>query len=96
MFNFDGGEINSPRELDQVQQEAIRFFQVAPYFLDECGPDIAVNNTVVKGDCNVHHFADNDLAIADNGAIDDVVHTENGYFGMVNDGGCQEATQLAK
>lgn len=55
----------------------------------------AVDEAVVVGDGDVHHGADLELAVDDDGALLDSVHVEDGGLGVVDDGGAEEGAEDA-
>lgn len=55
-----------------------------------------VDDAVVEAEREEHHFADDDLAVADDGLLLHLVHAQNAHLGEVQDGGGEEAALLAE
>ncbi len=52
--------------------------------LDELGGIVAVDDAVIEGGRQVHHLADDDLAVLHDRPFDDRVGPDDGDFGMVD------------
>ena len=55
--------------------------------LDELGTDGAINHAVILRKAQIHHLADNNLTLADNRPLGDLVHTQDRNLRKVDDGG---------
>ena len=56
---------------------------------------LAIEQSVVIGECQVHHGTRDYLVASDHGTIDDGVHAEDGALGWVDDGGAHEGSEGA-
>ena len=54
--------------------------------LQKCHGFAAVDDAVVVGEGDLHHWSDDDLAFAGDGAVLDAVHAEHAALGWIDDG----------
>ncbi|KAF1856457.1 hypothetical protein Lal_00048580, partial [Lupinus albus] len=70
-----------------VQQQTSRVFQQVLDGHQEADGFLAIDQTVIVGQSQVHHRADDHLAVYRHGTLDDVVHAEDGGLRRVDDRG---------
>lgn len=70
----------------EFEEEFVGFFDVVFDGGEESDGLFAVDDAVVIGQCDVHHWADDDCGVDDDGAFFDGVHAEDGRLGEGGDG----------
>src|SRR6187551_2080560 len=79
-----------------LDDEAIRFLQVRNDLLSEVCTDITIDDAVIEGKAQVHHFADHDLIAAHDRLLLDGVYAHDADFGIVDDRRRNQPAQLAQ
>ncbi len=53
--------------------------------LNEAGGVMAINNAMIEGRGDVHHFADGDLAVMHHWPLDDFIRADDRHLRMIDD-----------
>src|SRR6267143_4251143 len=85
-----------PLTLVEAHEQEGGMLEGAPHILDERSSDVAVDDTMIEGAGQVHHVADRDLVVPDDGPLLDLMDSEDRDLGPVDDRRGQDAALLSK
>ena len=73
-----------------MDNEDIFIFMCSP---EECDSFTTIDETVIVGESDVHHGADDDLSVPHHGPLEHAVHAEDGGLGWVDDGSSEQGAK---
>ena len=73
-----------------MDKEDIFIFMCSP---EECDSFTTIDETVIVGESDVHHGADDDLSVPHHGPLEHAVHAEDGGLGRVDDRGSEQGAE---
>ena len=73
-----------------MDKEDLFIFMCSP---EECDSFTTIDETVIVGESDVHHGADDDLSVPHHGPLEHAVHAEDGGLGRVDDGGSEQGAE---
>ena len=73
-----------------MDKEDLFIFMCSP---EECDSFTTIDETVIVGESDVHHGADDDLSVPHHGPLEHAVHAEDGGLGRVDDRGSEQGAE---